>query len=404
MEQQPADPRPERELLERPPVTNEIVMAPYEDQETEIAALLSGEVDYIYPQFTDTLSASFEGQAEIEPGIEVGSDYEGFYFQSNEGPFADPVFRQAFAMSIDRDAVLQQIYAPIYEAAGLETTLLQCGPIVPGPFCFDSFTENAYDPEGAAALLEGDGWTQNGQGMWEKDGQVPEIRWMINAGNLRRENTQAFLILLAGSRLQRRAGQRLGRGGLPAAAAGDGLRHGDVHLHGRSGPAVPHDELHLRPDPHGRARLQGQNSTGWCNEEASAALEEADVTVDENARAELIHTALDLMAEDWAMLPLVQYPRSGFWRTRRSPVSRSDRELPGLQQRPRVGGRRRRWPHRDRCRAVAGLPQPVAGAPTRPGTSGRPRSRCSRTCGTRRPIRRFVTTDLVVGEPVVETQ
>ena len=39
------------------------------------------------------------------------------------------------------------------------------------------------------------------------------------------------------------------------------------------------------------------------------------MTVDEAARAELIHTALDLMAADWAMLPLVQYPRSGIWQT-----------------------------------------------------------------------------------------
>ncbi len=210
-------------------------MAPYEDQETEIAALLSSEVDFIYPQFTDTLSASFEGQAGVEPGIEIGADYEGFYFQANEGPFADPVFRQAFAMSIDRDAVLAQIYQPIYEAAGLEATLLQCGPIVPGPFCSDSFADNAYDPAGAEALLTEDGWEKDGSGFWAKDGQAPEIRWMINTGNLRRENTQAFLIpLLAGGWLQRRAGQRHGGRGVPAAAASDGLRHGDVHLHRRS--------------------------------------------------------------------------------------------------------------------------------------------------------------------------
>ena len=45
-------------------------------------------------------------------------------------------------------------------------------------------------------MLEGDGWTKNGEGLWEKDGTVPEIRWMINTGNLRRENTQAYLIPL----------------------------------------------------------------------------------------------------------------------------------------------------------------------------------------------------------------
>ena len=39
------------------------------------------------------------------------------------------------------------------------------------------------------------------------------------------------------------------------------------------------------------------------------------MTIDEAARADLIHEGLDVMSDDWAMLPLVQYPRSGFWRT-----------------------------------------------------------------------------------------
>ncbi|MDA3025257.1 MAG: hypothetical protein O3B23_07145, partial [Actinomycetota bacterium] len=58
-------------------------------------------------------------------------------------------------------------------------------------------------------------------------------------------------------------------------------------------------------------------STGWCNEEATALLKEADITVDEAARAELVKGALDLMAGDYVMLPLVQFPKAGFWRTDR---------------------------------------------------------------------------------------
>jgi peptide/nickel transport system substrate-binding protein len=390
-----------------PPLTTEIVMAPYEDQETEIAALLSGEVDYIYPQFTDTLSASFEGEAAIEPGIEVGSDYEGFYFQSSEGPFADPVFRQAFAMSIDREAVLQQIYAPIYEAAGLEATLLQCGPIVPGPFCFDSFTDNAYDPEGAAALLEGDGWTQNGQGMWEKDGQVPELRWMINAGNLRRENTQAFLIPLLAE-----AGFNV----VPANGSAEEVFQQRL-------PALDYDMAMyistVAPDPQylttsftcaqiptEENNFQGQNSTGWCNEEASAALEEADVTVDENARAALINTALDLMAEDWAMLPLVQYPRSGFWLTDKvaGPVAEDTVNYQAFNN-------VHQWED------VDGDGRIVIGAEQWPGCLN-PVTECANSSWyvwttafkvlpnvwDTTSDQTFVTTDLVVGEPVVVTQ
>ena len=38
--------------------------------------------------------------------------------------------------------------------------------------------------------------------------------------------------------------------------------------------------------------FQGQNSSGWCNEEATAALKEADLTVDEAARADLVKSAI----------------------------------------------------------------------------------------------------------------
>ena len=66
-------------------------------------ALLSGEVDFIFPQafagLTDTLDS--DPNLSYTPGY--GTNYEGLYFQQNEGPFADDDFRTAFAKSIDRD-------------------------------------------------------------------------------------------------------------------------------------------------------------------------------------------------------------------------------------------------------------------------------------------------------------
>ena len=67
------------------PIADQIVMVPREDQATEILALLSGEVDYIYPQFTDTLAAAFEGETGIEAAIQLGSGFEGFYLQDATG-------------------------------------------------------------------------------------------------------------------------------------------------------------------------------------------------------------------------------------------------------------------------------------------------------------------------------
>lgn len=298
------------------PVTERIVMVPFADFDTQSAAILAGEVDFIYPQFfagiTDALS-----DPNISNKVEFGGDYEGFYFQSDPergGPFADPIFREGFVKSIDRQGVFEQIYIPLSDGQG---TLLECGPIVPGQYCNDAFV-GQYDPEGAAALLEANGWAKDGNGYWAKDGNAPEIRWIINTGNTRRENTQAYLIPL-----MQAAGFNVVADNCDAAC----------YFQQRL-PALDYDmAMYISTAPPDPAYLtssfacdqipseangqQGQNSTGWCNEEATALLKEADVTVDQAARAELVKQVMTLMAGDHVMLPLFQFPKSGFWRTDR---------------------------------------------------------------------------------------
>ena len=145
-----------------------------------------------------------------------------------------------------------------------------CGPIAPGPYCDPVFADT-YDPEGAAAVLTEAGWTKNADGMWAKDGEVPEIHWMVNTGNTRRESTQEFLI------------PKLAEAGfnviadnceatavrVPDPPAGARLRPGDVHQHRRTGPGVPDGSFGLRPDPDRGEQLPGSEHTGWCNEEAT---------------------------------------------------------------------------------------------------------------------------------------
>ena len=149
-----------------------VVMVPQTDQETEVASILAGQVDFIYPQFTDSLAAAL-ADPNIELGVELGGDYEAIYFQQLEGPFADPVFREALSKSIDREALFEQIYEPIFASAGVEGELLNCGAWTPGPYCPEDIFQSTYDPAGAEELLTGDGWTKNGEGLWEKDGTVP---------------------------------------------------------------------------------------------------------------------------------------------------------------------------------------------------------------------------------------
>ena len=111
-------------------------------------------MDFIYPQFHAGIQDEL-ADPNVKTKIEYGGDYEGLYFQQADGPFADPIFRQAFAQSIDVESLFQQVYIPI--APG--SSPLTCGPIVPGRYCDDSLFKDTFDPEGAAKLLEDAGWT-----------------------------------------------------------------------------------------------------------------------------------------------------------------------------------------------------------------------------------------------------
>ena len=298
-----------------PAVTPEVVMVPQVDTDTELASILAGQVDYIYPQLSDAVGAAMQAEG-FDQSIENGNDYEALYFQQLEGPLADPVFREAFSMSIDRQALFDQIYAPIFASAGESGELLNCGPIVQGPYCPPDNFQNTYDPAAAEALLTEAGWEKDGAGFWAKDGVAPEIRWMVNAGNTRRENAQAYLIPLlatAGFNVVPSNGtaEEVFQQRLPAL---------DYDLAMFISTAPP-DPTYLTPTytcdniPTEENDFQGQNQWGWCNEEATEALYAADLEVDEEARRELVFTALRLMDEDNVLLPLVNYTKSGFWRT-----------------------------------------------------------------------------------------
>ena len=293
-------------------VTKELVMVPLADQDTEVAAIKAGEIDFAYPQFYGGIEDAY-----ADPNIalkkEFGGDYEALYFQAKCGPFANPIFREAFSKSIDREALFQQIYVPLGGESPLE-----CGPIIPGPYCNGDEFAGSYDPTAAEALLTDNGWTKGADGFWidPATGEAPDVRWIINSGNTRRENTQAYLIPLLTA-----AGFKVRADNCDAACYfQQRLPALDFDMAMYISTAPP-DPGYLTPSftcdaiPTAANNNQGQNSSGWCNAEASDLLHNADFEPDAAARAELIKGALRLMASDSIMLPLFQFPKSGFWRT-----------------------------------------------------------------------------------------
>lgn len=297
---------------DRTPIAQKVVMVPKADSDTEIASLKSGETDFIFPQaFAGIADALNDPNIDNTPGY--GTNYEGLYFQQKDGPFADDDFRAAFSKSVDRDLILQSIYAPIFPGS----ELLQCGLWVPtiGDWCDNTQFENSYDPAGAEEILTGAGWAKNGDGLWAKDGTVPRIRWIVNSGNKRREDTQALMI------------PKFREAGFDVAADNcDAACYFQTRL-----PALDYDlAMYIStaaPDPTVTGIMscdqvpspennnQGQNSTGWCNEDASAKMVESDQELDPAKRADLIHEIGQALVDDSVMLPLFQFPNIAAWRT-----------------------------------------------------------------------------------------
>jgi peptide/nickel transport system substrate-binding protein len=294
---------------------DQIVFVPQTDTDTELASIKAGQVDYIYPQFSDALSAVI-GDPNIKLDVKNGGDYEGIYFQQASGPLSDPDFRKALAMSIDRQALFDQIYGPIFAAAGTEGKLNNCGPIVEGPYCPPDNYQNTYDLAGAEKVLTDAGWAKNGEGLWAKDGQAPTLRWMVNAGNGRRESTQAYLIPLL-----KQAGFNVVADNCDADCVFQQRLPGLDYEMAMYINTAPPDPSYLTTAfacdqiPSEENGNQGGNNTGWCDEAASKALHDSDTEPDAQKRTDLIFEALRAMDETDAMLPLVTFPKTGVWRT-----------------------------------------------------------------------------------------
>jgi peptide/nickel transport system substrate-binding protein len=293
--------------------TSRVVMVPKADSDTEVNSLKSGEVSMIFPQaFAGITDALNDPNIKYTPGY--GTNYEDLYFQQTIGVFKDPIFRAAFSMSVDRDLILKTIYEPIFPGS----KLLQCGVWVPtvGKWCDDTQFENSYDPAGAEKLLTDNGWKKGSDGFWaDPSGNVPTIRWMVNTGNKRREDTQALMIpdfAAKGFKVvaDNSDADTVFQKRLPAS---------DFDLAMYISTAVPDPSptsiLSCDQIPSAENNNQGANSTGYCNEEASALMTESDQTVDETARIEQIHKIGQYLVDDHVLLPLYQFPNIAAWRT-----------------------------------------------------------------------------------------
>ena len=338
-----------------------VVMVPKADSDTEINSLKSGEVDMIFPQaFAGITDALNDPNIKYTPGY--GTNYEDLYFQQStavvvQGRRLPPGLLHVGRPRPDPEDHLRP------DLPGLPSCC-NCGLWVPtiGKWCDnDRSSPDSYDPAGAEKhphrrrLDEG-----RRRHLGQPDGNVPTIRWMVNTGNKRREDTQALMIPdFAASRLQRRRRQLRRRSRLPEAAASPRLRPGHVHQHGRPGPDGHVDHV-VRPDPVGREQQPGPEHHRLVQRGSL----EADDRVGPDRRRDQARSTRSTRSastssttQSCCRLPVPEHrrlaDRQGRWPGRPGRGQLHERFKNINKWEPQWRQR-----HRHRCRAVAGLPQP----------------------------------------------
>ena len=177
---------PNPNYWDKKPNASSITFKLLEDTAAAQSALRSGQVSMLYPQ-------AQPGQEQLKsiPGIKFQSitslSYEAVWLNTTKAPFTSKGVRQALAYSIDRDAIVKQLFAPIQpDIKRIDS------------FATPAYNENyvtpfaKYSPVNGAKVTElmtGDGWAKGPDGIWAKGGQKATFEVKTTQGNRRRLQT-----------------------------------------------------------------------------------------------------------------------------------------------------------------------------------------------------------------------
>jgi peptide/nickel transport system substrate-binding protein len=282
----------------RVPSLSQILFRAIPDLNSEIQALLSGWVDVIYPSPATALS-SLQGQ----PGIAMQSsqstymEHLDFNVATGMPLLRESWFRQAIAYAIDRQAIATTLYGAIDPGIEPAQNLLytsrqwQYEP---------SFADYKRDLSKVVDLMTSNGCTKDTDGIYVCGGIRASFKASTTAGTVRRETE----LMMMRAQLHD-AGIELVPDFEPAldlfntllpTGAFDAATYGWVW----PGDASGADQVY--------GCAGDSNFGGYCSNEVTSLLEQADSRPDPAQRAGLVNQAMAILADDVPSLPLYHPP------------------------------------------------------------------------------------------------
>ena len=290
------------------PYLDKVVFVFRTNTDTEIQAIRGGEVDAIYPQPQLQL-VDLKGQPGLKIESNAGTTFEHFdYNQQLKGGmplFRAPWFRQAVSYSVNRQAIINQIYKRFNPKQGVLQNLSygnsQKGQYQP------HFGVYSYSPAKVAQLMQKHGCTKGSDGIFTCQGTKASIKIGTTSGNRLRE-----LVVEIAQAQAKAAGIELVPANAPSrilfpqlsdgnyqiamfAWVGSGDPAGQVDIYGCGGPA---------------------NWKGYCSKKVTDLLKQSDAELNPAKRIALVNKADAIMALNVPTLPIVQKPTFLVYKTK----------------------------------------------------------------------------------------
>jgi ABC-type transport system substrate-binding protein len=302
------------------PYLDKVVFVFRTNTDTEIQAIRGGEVDAIYPQPQLQL-ADLRGQAGLKVVTNPGAILEHIdYNQQLKGGMPllrAPWFRQAISYSIDRTAMVKQLFRTLNPKLtplqNLTYANSQKGLYVP------HFAQYKYSPQKVAQIMQKKGCTKGSDGIFTCQGIKASVKFGTTAGNRLRELAleimqaqakNAGIQFVPDSEPSRLFFPRVSDGNYQMALfafVGSGDPIGQVDIYGCGG---------------------GSNWKGYCSNKVTKLFRDSDAELDPQKRAALVNTADRIMALNVPTLPLYQKPTYLVYKTK----------LHGIRDNPTVQG------------------------------------------------------------------
>jgi len=280
----------------------EVIFTTIANDATRVAALLSGEVDWIDPvPLQDIQRVNSSPNTQVMTGPELRTIFVGFDQTRDEllysnvkgkNPFKDPRVREAFFKAIDIETIKSRVMRNMATPSALM--------IAPELYVLSKeFQRPAYDPEGAKKLLAEAGYP-NG---FEVGMDCPNDRYVNDEAIC-----QAVVSMLA------RVGVKVNLNAQPKAkyfakVLKPGGYDTSFFLLGWT-PAnfdpqnVLNDLIGCRTDP--KSSRGESNLGGYCNPKVDALTDQIAVETDTDKRNKLIKEAFEIVLKDYAYVPLHQ--------------------------------------------------------------------------------------------------